>query len=338
MGLYTLALVPLLFAAFSSGSTYQLQSYGLGPGATNSSSSTTYSLQGSAGEQANGTASSTNDTANNGSIQTEQLNIPGAPTLSNGSGTYYNKLNCVIAPGSDPTDTQFAMAVSTNNFATTLGYVQANGTIGASQVYQTYTTWGGAGGQLILNLSPSTTYEVAVAAMQGKFTNTNFGAYATAATVGLTMTFSVSPNSLSLGSLLPGTVSTSSSLTLSFATDAANGGSVYDYGTNNGLLSANTSHTIPAFTGNLVGHAEGFGIQASGATQSSGGPLSIASPYNGTGNVVGSESTVPAQFLTTSGAIVGGSASSTVQAITSSTTPAATDYKETLTFIAAGSF
>ncbi|HEY5268455.1 MAG TPA: hypothetical protein VII94_04990, partial [Candidatus Saccharimonadales bacterium] len=79
-------LTSLVFAAFSSSTTYNLQSYSVGPGSTNNSSSTTYTLQGSTGEQANGSTSGSTYTASNGSINTEQISIPIAPTLSNGSG------------------------------------------------------------------------------------------------------------------------------------------------------------------------------------------------------------------------------------------------------------
>ncbi len=333
-----LSLLSIFFATFSHGTSYNLQSYSIGPGATNNSSSTTYSLQGSAGEQANGVTSGSTKTANNGSIQTEQLNIPPAPTLSNGSGTYYNQLNFIIATGGNPTDSTFAIAVSTNNFSTTLGYVQADGSINSTQVYQTYTAWGGGSGSFITGLTPSTTYEVKVAAMQGKFTNTNFGAYATASTVGVSTTFSVSPNSISIGNLLPGTVSTSGNLTFAFTTNANSGGSVYVSGVNVGLLSATQSHTIPAFTGNLAPQSEGFGIQATNASQTSGGPLTLVSPFNGSSNVVGADTTVPSQILTTTTAINGGAANANLQAIASTNTPASIDYLENLTFIAAASF
>ena len=127
----------------------QLNSYSIGPGATNSSSSSTYSLQGSAGEQANGSTSGNNYTAKNGSIQTEQLNVPPAPTLNNGSGTYYNKLNFVINTGGNLTDTTYSVAASTDNFTTTY-YVQADVALGASPLYRTYTQWNGSTGTMMI--------------------------------------------------------------------------------------------------------------------------------------------------------------------------------------------
>jgi hypothetical protein len=328
------------FASFSSSSGpsgYQLQSYGVGPGGTNSASSTTYKLQGTVGEQTNGSTAGSTKTANNGSIQTEQLNVPPAPTLSNGSGTYYNKLNFIINTGGNPSDTTFAVAVSTDSFVTT-SYVQADGTLNTTPVYQTYTAWGSGSGTFMVGLTPSTAYKVKVAAKQGLFTNTEYGAFATATTAAPSTTFNVSPNSIGLGSLLPGSVVTSSNLTFSFGTDAVSGGAVYVSGASSGLFSTVQGHLIPAYTGNLALQTEGFGVQATNPGQYSGGPLTTVSPFNGTIHTVGAESTAPQQMLATTAPIVSGSANANVQAIVSSTTPAGADYQEVLTFIAAGSF
>ena len=331
-------MIGAFFATFAHSTTYYIQSYSVGAGATNTAHSTTYYIQGSVGEQANGTATDGTNTNGNGSINTEQLNVPGAPTLSNGSNTYYNQLNFIINTSSNPTDTTYAVAVSTNNFTSTLGYVQASGAISGTQFYQTYTAWGGGSGDFVTGLTAGTTYELRVAAMQGMFTNSNFGSYATASTVADTTTFSVSPNSINLGSLTQGTVITSGNLTLDFATTAAQGGDVYVYGANAGLYSASKAYTIASASTNLSSATSGFGLQASGATESYGGPLTTVSPFNGTGNNVGAESTGPAELLNTNTATLSGTAVVNIQAKSSTTTPAASDYTETLTFVAAGSY
>ena len=174
--------------------------------------------------------------------------------------------------------------------------------------------------------------------MQGKFTNTNFGAYATASTVAYTLSFSLSSNTSSLGNLLPGSVTTSSSITMSFATTAVAGGDIYVYGANSGLLSAARTHTIAAASTNLATASEGFGIQATSATQTFGGPLTILSPYNGTANNVGTETTSPTHMVSSAAAVLSGSVTMNFQAKSSNITPAASDYTETLTFIAAASY
>jgi len=326
-----------LFGTFPSSNNYVLKSYSIGPGATNNASSTTYHAQASLGEQSNGSTSSTNYSANNGSIQTEQLNIPPAPTLSNGGNSFYNKLQCVINSGGNPSDTTYAIAVSTNNFVST-NYVQADGTLGPNALYQTITTWGGSNGLSIINLNPSTTYQVRVAAMQGLFTNTNYGATASIATVAPSITFSVSPSTTNLGTLYSGTVQTSSYNTVSFSTNAESGGAVYIEGSNQGLRSTLGNYLIPAISGNLASLSQGFGIQGINATEASGGPLIIDSPFNGTANNVGAETNSYTPIFTSVGPITNGIANTDAQAKISNSAPASNDYQEVLIFAASASF
>ncbi len=328
------------FGAFSSSSTYQLKSYSVGAGGTNSASSSTYKVQGSVGEQTNGTATGTNDTANTGSIQTEQINVPGVPTLSNGSGTYYNKLNIVIDTSSNPTDTTYDIAIQNSvDGYTTTSYVQADGTLNSTRVFQTYSAWGSSSGTLIVGLTPGVTYKAKVSAKQGLFTHTAYSGVATLATVALTLSFSVSPNSASLGSFVPDTIATSSSISFTFATNGGYGGSVYVDGQYGGFHSSSQSYNIPSVSANLAGQSQGIGIQVTNPSQSSGGPLTKVSPYGGTGSTVGAEAAAAfAQMLTSSAAITGGTASATVQVKASLSAPPATDYGEVFTFIASANY
>jgi hypothetical protein len=338
-GLGLLGAGVLFFASFSSSPTYQLKSYSVGPGGTSNSSSTTYHVNGTLGEQTNGSTASPNNTAGNGSVQTFQLNLPSAPTLGNGSGTYYNRLSFIINTANEPSDATYAVEVSTaSNFSSNVTYVQADGTQNTTPVYQSYATWGGSSGSIMTGLATSTTYYVAEIAMEGMFTNTEHGASSSIATVAPSITFSVSPNSINMGNLTTGSVVTSSNVTFSLATNANFGGNVYVYGLNSGLKSSTLNSTITAFTGSLGSTSQGFGVQATGPTQTSGGPLSTVSPFNGTSNTVGGESAVPQRMLTTSNPIVGGAANANMQAKISTTTPAASDYSETLSFIAATAF
>ena len=329
----------MLFAAFSSSPNYNLNNYSVGSGATNSAASTSYKLQGSVGEQANGSTAGSTKTGNNGSIQTEQLNLPPAPTLSNGSGTYYNMLNCIVNTGGNPSDTTYAIEIATNSGFTSPSFVQASGVLGGSAVYQSYSPgWGGGSGFFITGLTSSTTYYVKVAAKEGLFTNTEYGASSNASTVSPTITFSVSPNSSSIGSFLPGNIVTSSNLSFTYATNAAAGGDIYVFGTYNGFRSPSSSYTIPAFSGNLTGASQGFGMQATNPGQTSGGPLTTVSPFNGTGNVVGAETTNLQPIFATTAAIVGATGNANIQAKASTSVPPANDYQEVFTFVAAASF
>jgi hypothetical protein len=328
----------LFFGSFSSSTTYNLNSYSVGPGGTNNAASTTYKAQANVGEQTNQSTNSPTYITNGGAVKTEQLNVPLAPTLSNGSGTFYNKLLATINTGILPSDTTYALAISSDNFVTTK-YVQADGSMNTSAVYQTYTAWGGGSGTYIVGLAPSTSYEVKVAAKQGLFTNTVYGPFATTATVSPSITFSLSPNSVSLGSLNFGTVITSGSpVVFNLTTNASAGGNVYVSGQNGGLKSTHASYTIAALSNNLSTQSEGFGLQANTATQTSGGPFTIVAPYNGTGNNVGTETSTYATIFSSANPIVGGTVNLNLLAKSASTDPAAQDYQEILTFVAAASF
>ena len=339
-----------LFASFSSSTHYNLNSYSLGPVGTSNSHSTNYYTQSNGGEVSGNGTTSTHYIGTSGQVQTEQLAVPQAPTLSNGSSTYYNQLLATLndnaGTNSYPADTTFSIGVSTTNCFTSscvnsgaVKFVQTGGTLGSSQFYQTYSVWGSSSGTSIVGLSPSTTYYVAVAAKQGSFTNTEYGASASIATVSPSITYSVSPNSLSLGNLLPGSVVTSGTVTFGLTTNGAYGANILDMGQNGGLHSTLTGNTIPATTANLSSSSHGFGLQGLTASESSGGPLTIDSPYNVSGNNVGSESaTTYTPIFTTTGPTTSGTATLDILAKSSSTDPASPDYQEILTFVAAASF
>lgn len=340
-----------IFASFSSSTHYNLNSYSVGPVGTSNSHSTTYYTQSTGGELSGNGSTSTNYKGTSGQVQTEQLAKPQAPTLGNGSGTYYNRLTAILSDNSStsstyPADVTFSIGVSTTNCFTSscitgggVKFVQTGGTLGTSQYYQTYSSWGSSSGTTITGLSPSTTYYIAVAAMQGSFTNTAYGASASIATVAPSITYSVSPNTLTLSSLLPGNVITSSAVTFSLTTNGVYGANILDIGKYGGLYSAATSNTIPATTANLTSSTHGFGLQGVSVTQTSGGPFSIDSPYNVTSNNVGTESTSSyTPVFTTANPIVSGSATLKMLAKSSATDPASSDYQEVVTFVAAASF
>lgn len=332
-------LIGLNFAAFSSSSNYQLRSYGLNSGGTNSASSSTYSLQAGTGEIAGSETGGPTYKIRSGSIETQQSNVPGAPTLSNGGGTFTNKLNFIINTSSNPSDTTYVVAVSTTSNFTVTNYVQADGTLAGTQVFQTYAQWGSGSGTDAIGLTSGTTYYFKVAAMQGKFTATGFGPSANASTASAaSLSFSLTPNTLNMGSLTPGSVINSpSDISFTFSTSASFGGSIYMSGSNTGLTSAtagNYNITIAGASGNLTSLSEGFGLQ--GLTASS--PLAIDVPYDGTSNTVGAVYTTFKPVFSATSSVSSGTATARIKAKASSITPAASDYTNTLTFIAAASY
>ncbi|HSW37428.1 MAG TPA: hypothetical protein VLG37_03615 [Candidatus Saccharimonadales bacterium] len=340
-----------LFAAAPTSTTYHLQSYGVGSGGTAGSSSTNYSLSGISGEQGSSQSTSTTYKAGTGLNATQQANVPLAPTVTN-PASYYNKLHIVIDNGSNPTDAKFAIAISTDAFASNINYIQNDNTVGpvlGPEDYQTYASWGSGTGFDVIGLAPSTVYTVKVKATQGKFTESAYSATGSASTVSPSLTFDIDvsatdsetapPYTTNFGNLLPATVTNSpQKVWVDFDTNGANGGTVFITSKNGGLKSTATTYTITSATADLAVVSEGFGGQNSSATQSSGGPLTAQSPYTGSSQNVGIIDTTLRQLYTSANPIVAGRGSIQLKAKAASTTPAANDYTETLTLIAAASF
>lgn len=338
-----------LIFVFPASTNYQLKDFGFGTGGAGNATSGSYALDAISGEQSGGKLAGGSYDLGSGLLFTNQANVPPAPTFTNPS-SYYNKLHIVVAVGGNPTDTRFAIAISTDNFVADTRYVQSDDTVGATlglEDYQTYTNWGGASGTLIIGLVSSTTYKVKVKAWQGKFTETGYGPIATAATVSPQMTFDIDVsaidenNSVSTigftgaSSLVATTVVDSpEKIWVDFITNGESGGRVYVAASNAGLQSSRASYLISAVTGNLTALSEGFGAQSSTATNG----LSEVTLYDKTGNEVGITDTTIREMFTASAPTTTGRGSFLLKAKSSAVTPAASDYTETLTVIASASF
>jgi hypothetical protein len=341
----------LTLFAQSSSSTYRLDSYGIGSGGNSGSQSTTYQSYTISGETSTAAGNtSTTYELQSGVVPTHAANVPAAPNMTNPS-SYYNKLHIVIDNGGNPTDAKFAIAISTDNFATTQ-YVQSDNTVGValgSEDWQTYSAWGSGTGVDIVGLASNTTYYAKVKATRGTYTEPKYSAIDTAATVGQSLTFDIDvsatdsetgpPYSTNFGSLLPGTVTDSPQrIWIDFDTNGTTGGYVFIASANSGLDSAVTGGAIASATGDLSSLGEGFGAKSMSATQSGGGPLAVQSPYNGASDNVGILNTTLTQAYASPAAITAGRASLVLKAKSQSSTPAGTDYTDTLTLIAAASF
>lgn len=337
----------LLFALPSSGS-YEMRDFGFGAGGSGISDSGSYSLQGIAGEVSGQKGVGSTYNLGEGLTFTQQSNVPAAPTFTNPSN-YYNRLPFVINTENNPSDTLYAVAISTDDFVTT-NYVQADDTIGASAVYQTYTDWGGGSGEFVIGLSPSTTYKMKVKAVQTKYTETELSSSATAATLSPTLSYDLdvsstdsesgSPYTVSFGTLSLGSVTTASDkVWVDLDTNAEGGAFVYVYTDGTGLTSSAAGYTLTSATADLSSVSEGYGAQVSTLTQSAGGPLIALSPYDGAGQNVGSLNTTSRSIFSSSGMpITGGRGSILLKAKASITTPSASDYSDTITMIASSTF
>ncbi len=358
IALFGAILAAVLYTAYGaygqSSTNYELRSYEFGSGGGVNMSATGYLLEGIAGEIA-GKQSSTNYMANSGLNFYQQAHVPSAPTVAN-TGDWHNKLKVTINKWSgDPTDAKYAIAASTDNFASDVRYVQSDNTIGASlgaEDFQTYATWGGASGFNVIGLTSSTTYTFKVKSTEGRYTESPWGPTANAATSALEVSFDIdvggasdpgetaAPYTIAFGNLTPGSVSTATDrIWVDFATNADNGGYIFVYDQNAGLKSTALNYTVTSATADLSGASTGFGLKGASKTQSSGGPLEYTSPYNGSSENVGIVSTTIREiFNTTSASIVGGRGSVQLKAKVSSVTPAANDYADTITLVATAAF
>lgn len=77
-------------------------------------------------------------------------NLPAAPTVSTPTQT---SLRVILNVNANPADVAMAIFESTGS-----KYVQADGTLGDTAVWQTYSTWGGASGIVVTGLTAGTTY------------------------------------------------------------------------------------------------------------------------------------------------------------------------------------
>lgn len=342
-----LSAVSLLFATLPSSTNYGLHNYGFGSGGTSDSTSTNYQLNATTGETSNTQSTSTTYKARPGNQNTQQSNVPPAPTFTNPS-SYYDKLKFVLNTGGNASTTKFGVVISSDNFVTTL-FVHADGTASSTFTIadlQTYAAWGGASGQLITGLSINTTYKIKVNAMQGTFTQTEYGPTASATTGTPSISFSIftdsqptAPFTTSFPNLLPATVVNSNDkIWFNLTTNADVGANIYISSLNAGLKSNANGFTITSATADLSSASSGYGAQDQSVTQTSGGPFSMVAPFNGATQNVGVLSTVLKPIFTTSLPVTGGSGSLLLKAKAASTTPESSDYGDKITLTSAANF
>jgi hypothetical protein len=327
-----------LVASVPTSSNYILQNYDFGNGA-NSGSSSNYNLRSSVGSPG-GAPGSSSYALPAGIRGTSTVKTPAAPTFTNPDNSY-NQLRLTLNTAGFASDVRYAIAISSDGFATTR-YVQPDQTTGTAFTvanYQTYATWGGASGFSVLGLTASTTYTVKVAALQGASTGSQFGPTASAATSAPSLTFSVEtsltatpPFSATFTSLPSGTpTNATATITAQVTTNAAHGGQVLIRDSNAGLTSSTASYTIASATADLAVAGSGYGAQISATSQSSGGPMVALTPYNNGGNAVGALTTAWQPLASFAGPITAGSVTTGLQAKSNITIPAATNYTDVLT-------
>ena len=339
----------LLLAALPSSTSYQLGSYGFGTGGTANSTSTNYSSSATAGD-VSGNGSSTNYKAGAGVNYQQQADVP-LVTLTN-TASWYNKLLLTISPNGNPSNAKYAVAISTDGFTTTK-YIRSDFTIGTTldiSNFLSYAAWGSAGGKIIRGLSPNTIYTAKAAAYRGVYTQSAFGPVSAGTTTNLPqLSFHVDvsatdsstspPYVVNFGNLVAGSVNDSPvKVWVSIDTNAESGGLIYLSDLNGGLASAHTGYTIASASTDMSSAAEGFGVQGTSATQSSGGPLALTAPFNGAAQNVGGLTSVLQQIFSTGTPITAGRGSFVLKAKSSTLTPSSSDYADILTAVASAAF
>ena len=129
-------------------------------------------------------------------------------------------------------------------------------------------------------------------------------------------------------------------------TNASSGAVVTVVSSNASLKSTSVGgDTIPSSTGTMSAGTANYGLCLVAVSESAGGPLAKVSPYNGATCIDGAANTIglvdgtARNILNTSGTtITAGRGQISVNSAVSAVTPAHSDYTDTLTFIATGTF
>lgn len=182
-----------------------------------SSSSSNYSNRGAFDFGDDSNSSSSNFNAFPGYSLAAYPGVPGQPTLTNTGGTLYNQLDFTVSNGGNTSDTNFAIAISPDNFATSTSYVQADLTVGTNPVWQTYSAWGSGSAQRLISLQSNTTYTIKVKARFGLNSESGYSLTAQAATVNpsLSMTIDGLGSGTSIGSATTNIATTATSVAFS---------------------------------------------------------------------------------------------------------------------------
>ena len=206
-----LSLIPAVAVAQNLNSTnYQIEDSIFDSGAENSNSAN-YQSRDSISDIETGNANSTNYKTLSGFQPGAYPGVPAQPTLTNTGGTQYNALDFVIAQGDgQQADTVYAIAISSDSFVTT-NFIQTDGTVGATQAWQSYAGWGSGSGETVTGLAPNTTYEIKVKASYGSGSGSadsesGYSSTDSATTGGPTLTVAVS--GISSGTTIAGQTTT----------------------------------------------------------------------------------------------------------------------------------
>jgi hypothetical protein len=222
-------IAPATLALEPASTNFKLQGYGFGSGG-GSLSSTNYQTNGLLGETEFGKTTGLTYLITN--------NVPGSPTLAIPANNY-DRIQFVINTSNNPTDTTYAIAISTDNFVSDKRFVKSDGTVGSTLTtsdyktgvnwYGSYLTYG-----FITGLTQNTTYYIKVKARQGNFSESGYGPTASITTGSPTLTLTLSNNTLTFANLnsTDSYNDSSQQTTLTTSTNAYGGYKIYGRETN----------------------------------------------------------------------------------------------------------
>lgn len=178
--------------------------------------STNYNERDSISGSSDSQSTSTNYKVFPGFFQHAYPGVPAQPTLTNTGSTLYNSLDYIVATGGNPSDAEYAIAISSDSFGTT-SFIQADNTVGASAAWQSFVSWGSGSGGRVTGLTASTTYQIKVKARFAADTETAYSITASASTAAPSFTMTIA--GIALGTPLAGatTTITSSANAISFS-------------------------------------------------------------------------------------------------------------------------
>jgi hypothetical protein len=179
-----------LFAQIPSSTNYRLEDTQF-DGGGDFSTSANYQTRGALDFNDNLQSTSSNYNAFPGYSLAAYPGVPAVPTLTNTGGNLYNQLDFTIGTGGNTSDTNYAIAISTDSFASTTNFVQADLTVGPNPVWQNYVAWGSGSTQRLVSLIYSTTYTIKVKARFGLDSESSYSLTAQAATVNPTLSITV---------------------------------------------------------------------------------------------------------------------------------------------------
>lgn len=260
-------------------------------------------------------------------------------------------------PTTNPSDTLYAVEISTDNFVSDIRYIDGSTNEPKSDLtlndFRTKTAWE-TDTFNILGLQGSTEYDLRIIALHGDFTQTEEGPPASATTGQASCSFDIDiadesgttaetdppfnitftgDNALLAGA---GTVVADNLVWMDAETNGPGGFAIVQRGQNGGLYSPTLAAQINSVTGDLDALSEGFGLQSyyiDHATGTGLGTITAEINYSGSVSNVGIVDTDWNKVYDSSGPTVTGRMALYVMARAGSDKQGATDYQESITFI-----